>query len=111
MGSERVRRRSLCRASWALALGGHATVVLLQTLLSTWVHALLCRRPLLALLGNVYQDISGELDPHVVCALSPHAWHVFAYLVAMVPAMVTNLGASYMSKVSDADASSYGLGA
>ena len=110
LGSERYRRQELARASWALAEHGKATVAVLQRLLSTWVHAMLFRRPLLAVLADVYKQIRPDIDPHEVFSLTQRARHVFARLAVLAPTMVVNLAADYAPILSATDASTYGQG-
>ena len=51
LGSERTRRRQLAEASLLLAEAGRTSRHALRKLLGSWVHALLYRRPIMALLS------------------------------------------------------------
>ena len=107
LGAEGFRRAELARASWALVLARRATPAVLRRLLAMWVHALLYRRPMLALLGSLHRECEAAGGENEVFALSLRGVAALARLAVLAPLMCSDLSAPMAAQVFAADASQY----
>ena len=105
----RLRLLALSRLTLQVVQLGVCTRQILSSLIGCWIYALLYRRPLLALLGDVFHE--GEnLPEHEVFALSTGAVHELLLLVTFAPFMFSNLRAQPLDQVFATDASLQGAG-
>lgn len=90
-----------------LACRGTCTPRLLSVVLGCWIHALLFRRVLFAILHEVFKQGSG-LPQDAVFRLSPQARNELLLICALGPSAQSNLRAKYSDHVFCTDASPWG---
>ena len=106
----RARRCGLVELSLRTLQGGKVTGRFLRKLLSTWLHALLFRRPVLALLQLSFRLLPDIAQDDVVYSL-PHASAVeLMYRCVLAPLLCTDLAAGWAPRLVATDASPYGEG-
>ena len=88
---------------------GYATKQIVQTILGSWIFVLLFRRPLLALLSDVFHE-GEKLGQNEVFRLSTGAKHELLLLVLWAPFAFTNLRAKPSERIFCSDASLEGAG-
>eukprot|EP00438_Fugacium_kawagutii_P010778 Skav220890 [mRNA] locus=scaffold3880:13453:20349:+ [translate_table: standard] len=86
---------------------GTCTRQVLCSLLGCWVHVILFRRPLLALIDALFKEGIGNA-PTKVFKLSSHARHELISLVVLGPCAQADLRVNHCPKVFSLDASPYG---
>lgn len=111
VGAERAKRFALARLSLRMALLGRTTGGLLRSSLSTWLFALMFRRPMLCVLHALYRALPAVEEDNVVFDLKARGRDELGYLAVLSPLMVTNLRAGWSDRVVATDASPFAEGA
>jgi len=94
-----------------MASGRKVTGALLRKVNSTWVHPLMFRRPLLALMNKVYKaQPAVETDPVVMELPAAAAANELALLGCLSVVMVTDLSAAWALRILATDVSTFALG-
>lgn len=109
VSAPKLRVHVLCRLTLRLIKLGFATKQLLQSILGCWIFVLLFRRPLFALLSDLFHEGDGR-KPHDVFPLSSGAIQELTMLCIWGPFAFTNLRASPLSRLFCTDASLRGAG-
>ena len=112
VGAERGRRWALSMIACRMAGSGKSDAKLLQRVLSSFLHVLLYRRPLLAILERAWRTASAlERRPKdTVEQLPASVRNELALLSCLAPVMVTQLDCEVAPRVWATDASPSGLG-
>lgn len=103
----RSRLYFLSMLSLLVACRGTCTKQLLQILLGCWVHALLFRRPLLALMDHLFKDCQNRAADQVFC-LDPKSRNELILLSLLGATAQSDLRAKYCPKIFTMDASPSG---
>ena len=103
----RSRLYFLSLLSLVVAHRGTCTRQLLQILLGCWVHALLFRRPLFALMDHLFKDCQNRSANQVFC-LHPKSRNELILLALLSPTAQSDLRAKYCPKIFTMDASPTG---
>ena len=104
-----LRVLALCRITLMLLQVGCSTRHLLESILGSWIFVLLFRRPLFALLSNVFNE-GRDLPEHQVFVLSTGAKQELMLLILFAPFSKTNIRAEPLDTVYASDASLEGAG-
>ena len=100
----RIRIMMLSLISVAIAMKGTCTPHLMSVVLGCWIHVLLFRRTLFALVDDLFKQGRG-LPPHRVFCLSAQSRNELLLLAALGPTAQSDLRAKYSDKVFATDAS------
>ena len=111
VGAPRGRRVQLAHLSLDLVTHPRTTGHAARALISCWNHALMFRRPLLAVVDRFYKDLPDTTLDKFVYDVSGVARSELCMLAVLVPVMESNLRAQVSGDVYATDASPYGLGA
>ena len=103
----RIRVWSLAVLTAVVAERGFGTRELVERLLGCWVHAVMFRRPIFAILDALFREGSG-LPRHQVFRLSNQARNELLMLCALACCLQTDLRTPYDSKLYCMDASPHG---
>ena len=109
ISAPKLRIHVLCKLTLALVNLGWGTKHLIQSLLGCWIFVLLFRRPLLALLSEVFHA-GDQKGPHEVFPLNTGTKHELLLLCIWAPHMYTNLRAQPAERLFCSDASLEGAG-
>ena len=103
------RDRTLCLAllTALVAKRGHCTRELLERLLGSWIHAVMFRRPVFAVLDQLFREGLGK-PRNLVFRLSDQAKNELLMLSCLASTLLTDLRASYDPRLYCLDASPQG---
>ncbi|CAE7497831.1 unnamed protein product, partial [Symbiodinium microadriaticum] len=103
------RDRTLCLAllTTLVAKRGHCTRELLERLLGSWIHAVMFRRPVFAVLDQLFREGLGK-PRNLVFKLSDQAKNELLMLSCLASTLLTDLRASYDPRLYCLDASPQG---
>ena len=112
VGAERGRRWALAMVALRMAGSGKTNAKLLQKVLSSFLHVLLYRRPLLSILERSWRTASllERRADDTVAALPSAVRNELALLACLAPVMVTQLDSEVAPMIWATDASPSGLG-
>ena len=106
----RLRILMLSKLTLRLVSIGWTTHLLLETIIGSWIFVLMFRRPLLALLNDVFHEGRGISNRQEIFSLSTGAKQELMLLAIWAPFTYTNLRASPLSQIFCSDASLSGCG-
>ena len=106
----RLRILTLSKLTLKLVSIGWTTHLLLETIIGSWIFVLMFRRPLLALLNDVFHEGRTISSRHEIFSLSTGAKQELMLLAIWAPFAYTNLRASPLSQIFCSDASLSGCG-
>ena len=86
---------------------GFCTLLLLERILGCWVHALMFRRPVFAVVDELFREGQG-LPRNQVFRLSPKSRNELLILAALAPSLQSDLRVQYDNKLYCMDASPFG---
>ena len=107
VSAPRTRIAVLAYITAVIVYKGVATRKVLQALIGCWTHVCLFRRPVFAVMDQVYHEGS-NLDGNIVFRLSKQAINELVLLCVLAPTMQTDLRASAVPSVFMMDASPFG---
>ena len=103
----RQRLLLLCIFSAYIARHGTCTPKLISIIVGCWIHVLMYRRPMFAILNHLFKEGRG-LPSHKFFCLSRQACNELLLLAALGPIAQTDLKVKYATKIFCTDASPYG---
>lgn len=106
----RLRILMLSKLTLRLVQIGSTTKLLLETIIGSWIFVLLFRRPLLAILNDVFHEGSKIKSRDEIFCLSTGAKQELLLLTLWAPFAYTNLRSSPLSQIFCSDASLAGCG-
>lgn len=106
----RLRILMLSKLTLRLVQIGWTTKLLLETIIGSWIFVLLFRRPLLAILNDVFHEGSKIKSRDEIFCLSTGAKQELLLLTLWAPFAYTNLRSSPLSQIFCSDASLAGCG-
>ena len=109
VSAPRHRLGALMLLTSIVCLRGSASPALLASLVGLWVHALMFRRPALALLSFAFED-ARRTPANEVIGLARQTLCELQSLVWLAPLLVTNLRTDYIEQVFCTDASPFAAG-
>ena len=107
IGPPRQKTLSLALLTSLVAKRGHATRELLDRILGCWVHAMMFRRPVFAVVDHLFREGSG-LARNISFRLSSESRNELLMLACLCPALLTDLRVPYDDQLFCLDASPTG---
>ena len=109
VSAPRSRIHLLCLVTSLICSKGTCTRHLLNSLVGCWIHIILFRRPLLALMDAVFREGMNN-KPHEVFCLSSQLRHELMSLCLLAPCAQADLRAAFCPRIYAMDASPWGGG-
>ena len=109
VSAPRSRILLLCLVTSLICSKGTCTRHLLNSLVGCWIHIILFRRPLLALMDAVFRE-GMDNKPHEVFCLSSQLRHELMSLCLLAPCAQADLRAAFCPRIYAMDASPWGGG-